>query len=107
MKFMKPAVVMGFTQNKLTIKVKCCVKGCRRMVRPIDVIDEDVPGDGWGRVISYNNEDMFICPLHRLALEEHGNLEKKRFGVQVGLDERVEVVWFHKKTEHKMKVAKK
>lgn len=74
---MKPFKYLTFRNRRPKApRVNCCVRPCRRSVR-LDYIElEAREGDGWGRVISFNAPDLFICPIHRIGLEERGTIEE-------------------------------
>lgn len=57
-------------------RAKCSAKACRRSIK-LEALDNEWPtADAWARVDSVANSMLYLCPLHRLELEEFGEVTK-------------------------------
>lgn len=60
-------------------RVHCYIEGCRRSVRLDYFTYERTEADGWAIVrSSYGWWHIFLCPLHRLELEEKRSIKGKK-----------------------------
>lgn len=68
----------GTHMAKLSAKVRCSAKGCRLHINELAFQQEWPEADAWAQVACVGaDRTLYLCPLHRAELEEHGEVTKQ------------------------------